>query len=169
MKARREKPQSIVITGRVSDCSLANLHAFFESQGERINSMSDLMRMSVESLEEILIRNGLIKQFYETTRSAREYLMSQGLTTQGMKEKRSRNLFINQVNAECQAGIEAPLHNAPPSDELLHQINSIDVSKLEEELSQMGREKFCIQTDDEANLRDQLLGAIPSGLTSTEK
>ena len=38
MKTRRERPQSIVITGRVSDCSLANLHAFFESQGERINS-----------------------------------------------------------------------------------------------------------------------------------
>ena len=169
MRARREKPQSIVITGRVSDCSLANLHAFFESQGKRINSMSDLMRMSVESLEEILIRNSLIKQFYETTRSAREYLINQGLTTQGMKEKRSRNLFLNQVNAECQAGIEAPLHSVPPSDELLHQINSINVSKLEEELSQMGREKFCIQTDEEANLRDQLLGAIPECVPTTVK
>jgi len=169
MKARREKPQSIVITGRVSDCSLANLHAFFEAQGERINSMSDLMRTSVESLEEILVRNGMIKQFYETTRSAREDLMSQGLTTQGMKEKRTRNLFINQVNAECQSGIDAPLYNTPPDDELLQQINSIDVSKLEEELSQMGREKFCIQTDDEANLRDQLLGAIPECMPTTVK
>ena len=163
----KDRPQSIVITGRVSDMTLADLHCFFESQGEYINSMSELMRIGLESLHEIFIKNGMIKQFHDTTREARSYLMSQGLTTQGMKEKRTRNLFLNQVNAECKKGLTPTMPE--PDEELLKQINSIDISKMEEELTQMSKEKFCIQTDKEANLRDQLLGAIPECMPTTVK
>lgn len=165
----KDRPQTLVISGRVNDCTLADLHAFFASHNERISSMSELMRMSIESFYEVLVRNGRIKLFHTSTREAREYLLRQGLATKRMTEKKSRNLFLDQVNLECSLnqGLK-PSHDDVPED-LLRQINQMDVAKMEEELLMSQREKFCIQTDDEANLRDQLLGAIPDGLTSTVK
>lgn len=163
----KDRPQTLVISGRVNDCTLADLHAFFASHDERINSMSELMRMSIESFYEILVRNGMIKLFHTSTREAREYLLRQGLATKRMMEKKSRNLFLDQVNLECSLnqGLK-PSHDEIPED-LLRQINQMDVSKMEEELLVNNREKFCIQTDDEANLRDQLLGAIPECMPTT--
>ena len=83
----KDRPQSIVITGRVSDMTLADLHCFFESQGEYINSMSELMRIGLESLHEIFIKNGMIKQFHDTTREARSYLMSQEIGRASCRER----------------------------------------------------------------------------------
>ena len=163
----KDRPQTLVISGRVNDCTLADLHVFFASHDERISSMSELMRMSIESFYEILVRNGMIKVFHTSTREAREYLLRQGLATKRMTEKKSRNLFLDQVNLECSLGQGLkPSPDEIPED-LLRQINQMDVNKMEEELLMNSKEKFCIQPAEEANLRDQLLGAIPSGLANT--
>lgn len=182
---RTLRPKTIVVSGRVNDCTLADLHAYFEFNGIRISKMSDLLRTSLESFREVLARNNKLNVYHQTTREGREYLRKKGLITESMaQEKRSRNLFLNQVNLECQ--MEAPLTvNANVSgitnNDLQDQISKMNMQAMTEELFKLNalrpnseegnketeqlESKFCIQTNEEADLRDQLLGAIPSGLT----
>lgn len=179
-----KRPSSCVISSRISDVTLAELHYFWASRNETNSSLSELVRTSCEALSVLLRQNGMLNSCPNFDHmSARTYLVQQGLETKSMKNK---NLQKHMQAIQTEQACELFRQHAPeptvsqPSQyydtdvfqKVLAELNQCTspghaVKVMAEEAEQ--RDRFSIQTNEEADLRDQLLGAIPECMPTTVK
>jgi len=108
---------------RVSRKSLATVAKYFTDTGYVITSKSELGRMSIEHLRDILVLNGKAKLFTDSVESTR-FLTSIGLTSINVRGR--EKAYQEQMQRE--QGLEDAVF---PSDELGRPITAMD--KLPEE------------------------------------
>ena len=163
----KKRPSTCVISSRISDITLAELHHFWTSQGERITSLSELVRTSCEGLRTVLSEGGhLGDQPSWDHHSARQYLIQHGLETKTMQNRnRRKHLQAIQVDQASSLFVRPEAADNCVSPE--------DYQKALAELS------ACLEDDqeeqeqapepDEADLRDQLLANIPDDVKKREE
>lgn len=86
-KIEGSRPSTAAVATRIDMRTLASLARFWASRSEPIRSQSELIRVSLESLLQLLILNNEAESF-ETQDEAFEYLSRNGLTG-GVKFKKS--------------------------------------------------------------------------------
>jgi len=96
-----KRPATLVTSARVSITTLAELHDYWQRQGEDILTLSELVRTSIEGLRVILEMNDMLNPIKGLS-EARGYLLSQGLGSKALREVtgKSKNIYFNQLKIE---------------------------------------------------------------------
>jgi len=103
---------------RVSRKSLATVAKYFTDTGHAITSKSELGRMSIEHLKDILVLNGKTKLFTDSVEATR-FLNSIGLTSMNVRGR--EKAYQEQMQRE--QGMEDAMF---PSDELGRSTTAMD-------------------------------------------
>ena len=172
-KSILKRSSTLVANTRVSEQTLAELHEYWVRNGEEINSISELIRLSVEGLRYILESNNLTMPFVEASK-ARNYLLQNGLGNACMrkKEHKHKKLYLKQVD------IESAIKRKDLPDDFDNQAAKANY-ELEKLLSRnKGREEVLISDKfkemnkpnkpNEGDLRDESLATIPNDVKGEE-
>lgn len=110
---------SLPVQGRVDIRTLANLVEYWETNGTRIGSMSQLLSWSVELLQHLLSTNGMLPSVIESVTEANNYLIEKRLYQPGTRKRGQAKIF-NAMNFESlrSKGID-------PSKYVKHQFNEM--------------------------------------------
>lgn len=71
MRRRENKLNDMPMQGTVDRCKAATLVQFFEREDERIKSVSELTRLTVDTLVEILVKCNLVEEITDTAAATR--------------------------------------------------------------------------------------------------
>jgi hypothetical protein len=141
MKVDREIKQeaSIAVSARVSMIDLANVVRFYESEGYRVKSMSQLIGWSVELLADILKANGKLSELVETVTEANRVLESRELYQSSLRRRSAMKIgtaikFENMreegiLNVDERGAIRSSyniLHNKRSVEPLMPQVSNRD-------------------------------------------
>jgi hypothetical protein len=86
----RSRPATLVANTRMDARHIATLAKYWRSNGNFPTSVSELLRLSIESLSDLLVLNQRV-EFVDSTNEAFLFLEACGLLTKGAK-KNSRNI-----------------------------------------------------------------------------
>ena len=92
-----ERNDSVVQT-RCKRTTLAILAFWYEEQGERARNLSELVRMSLEGLAEVLVNNGARK--FEDTSQAAQVMEELGFGGLNPQKRGGKNLWNNLVHED---------------------------------------------------------------------
>lgn len=143
-KTLRKNPPTVVLTSRCDARSLAALASFWISQGETPRSQSELVRLSLEFLTEIITKNFNITTFQNTS-SAREYLQLHGILTQG---RRNFKTLAKQVEKES-FSLEDFKLNSVQVDKMRSKLEDNLQNKVEEREIDLEEQQTLLKTKPE--------------------
>lgn len=131
---------SIPVQSRIDIVDLASMHVFWESEGCRIRSMSQLVSWTVAAMVDVLKANGKRDERVGSVGEAHKYLLMQGLYQPGMM-KRGREKINTALRMETLRGKGIdPRDYIPRQYNTLHNKKSVEVFEgevvVEEERSQ---------------------------------
>lgn len=168
---------SLIVSARTNEWSVANVLKWWESRGEYVCSMSELVRISIEALNQILITQGIVEPFKDIV-EARQYLEAHHLVKPSMIH-RTKKVYADAVSQSVMAepgvngSLKEKLENAG-----YHQtgrITKADVpANLQEQIASAQetlRERFSCPSDElsDGDMRDDTLSKITKELKERQE
>lgn len=156
---------SIPVQARVNVVSLADLDLYWNSEGYRISTMSQLIGFSIELLHEILESNKKLKQKARTISEANQYLTTRGLYQKSMYNRGYKKLGVSIAFEGMREEGISPESYAPRIYNSLHNERSVKpfMGKVENETIKRGIELIDGLPEPDHSLLDELSG-IPSSV-----
>ena len=160
----RSRPATVVFNSRMDARHLATLLAFWHSKDEKPTSVSELVRLSLESFTDLLVTNKMTSMV-QTHVVALEMFERAGIVNQKMKTLNQKNLMKalsnENLNMDSLSGVD-PMgpHKLEPKPAVENSDYNLALASLEKNLSGEVKER-TVEAQERTDDFKKTMGVIP--------
>lgn len=171
---------TLTVYTRTNDRAVANILKWWQSKNENVKSMSELVRISIETLNAILISQGAVEPF-EDDHQARMFLKLHNLVKDTMTKKKEVTFYDSvKESVMNESHFDGTLKESLVTGGALtgkkvtkYQLTHEELNAQARVIKEYEQKGFSVPSDksnepNDGDLRDESLGIIPNNVKGEE-